>query len=93
MSCEVVNLSYFKFLSEFETCEFDFNFTCEFRAVNLGFYSFSPIAPVRGAVKLGGDIYRRYIPLKFTTTQGATGAVGRLFATLLNSPLHRGGAR
>ena len=69
--------------------QFLFNFTSEIRTVKLGVFSFSPIAPVCGAVKLGGV----YIPMvytpKFTTSQGAKGAVGRLLSSLHNSPLHR----
>lgn len=58
---EVVNLT-----------QFLFNFTSEIRTVKLGVFSFSPIAPVCGAVKLGGDIYRRYIPQihNFTRCEG-----------------------
>ena len=52
--------------------QFLFNFTSEIRTVKLGVFSFSPIAPVCGAVKLGGDIYRRYIPQvhNFTRREG-----------------------
>ena len=94
MSCEVVKLECFKFTGEIKSCEIDFKFTCEIRAVKFGEFTILPIAPVCGAVKLGGDIYCRYIPLKFTTSQGATGAVGRQSATKPTSHLHRqGGAR
>ena len=92
MSGEIVKLDRFNITCEIKSCEIGFNFTCEINLVKLGVFYFLPIAPVCGAVKLGGDIYRRYIPLKFTTSQGATGAVGRSSDSLGNSPLHIGGA-
>lgn len=86
-----VKLTQFYFTGETKSGEIAANFTGEIRAVKLGVFSFSPIAPVCGAVKLGGV----YIPMvytpKFTTSQGATGAIGRLLSSLLDSPLHRGG--
>ena len=91
MSNEIVKLTQFCFTGEIKSCEFTANFTGEIRAVKLGIFSFSPIAHVCEAVKLGGV----YIPMvytpKFTTSQGAKGAIGRLLSSLLNSPLHRGG--
>ena len=91
MSSEIVKLTQFCFTGEIKSCEITANFTGEIRAVKLGVFSFSPIAHVCEAVKLGGV----YIPMvytpKFTTSQGAKGAVGRLLSSLLDSPLHRGG--
>ena len=62
MICQVVKLAQFYFTGEIKSCEFGSNFTCEIELVKLGVFSFSPIAPICEAVKLGGDIYRRYIP-------------------------------
>lgn len=86
-----VKLTQFYFTGETKSGEIAANFTSEIRTVKLGVFSFSPIAPVCGAVKLGGDIYRRYILpfLRFST--GAKGAVGSRQSPP-NSPLHLGGA-
>ena len=72
MSSEIVKLTQFCFTGEIKSCEFTANFTGEIRAVKLGIFSFSPIAHVCEAVKLGGDIYRRYIPQvhNFTRREG-----------------------
>lgn len=52
-----VKLTQFYFTGETKSGEIAANFTSEIRPVKLGVFSFSPIAPVCGAVKLGGDIY------------------------------------
>lgn len=57
-----VKLTLFYFTGETKSGEFAAIFTSEIRPVKLGVLSFPPIAPVCGAVKLGGEIYRRYIP-------------------------------
>lgn len=67
-----VKLTQFYFTGETKSGEIAAIFTSEIRPVKLGVFSFSPIAPVCGAVKLGGDIYRRYIPQvhNFTRREG-----------------------
>lgn len=67
-----VKLTQFYFTGETKSGEIAANFTSEIRPVKLGVFSFSPIAPVCGAVKLRGDIYRRYIPQvhNFTRREG-----------------------
>ena len=80
---KVVKLAQFYFTGEIKSCEFGSNITCEIELVKLGVFSFSPIAPICEAVKLGGDIYRRYIPQvhNFTRCDGRGWEASLFFTT------------
>ena len=57
--------------------------------VKLGVFSFSPIAHVCEAVKLGGVYLPMVYTPKFTTSQGATGAIGGLLSFLYTPQIYQ----